>query len=225
MGVSGGFGEIRAGRQYTLGFMSSSGYMASTSTTAQVVFANNATMGAAPVAPALGTAPSNGTNYFNAVGSRNDAQLRYSSPSFGGVKVDVATQLTGNTAAPLTEVQVAYGVGPVNAAFYASSTKGTDGTNMGINGSYDFGMVKALGGFVDRAGSKTGKGYFVGATAPVGPVNLIAVYANNSDTSVSAVELGARYPLSKRTTLYTHYRTGSKLPVKSLFVAGLDHNF
>lgn len=236
MGVSGGFGEIRAGRQYTLGFTSSIGYMPSTSTTAQVVFANNAKFGtvavpasAAGVTPVVAAVaevtPTNGNNYFNTVASRNDAQLRYTSPSFGGVRVSAATQLTGNTATPLTEVQVAYAAGPLSASLYTSKTKNTPGNNLGLNAGYNLDVAKIVGGYVDRAGAGAGKGYFFGGSVPMGALTVGAVYANNSDTKVAATELYGRYALSKRTTAYTHFRTGSKLPVKSLLAIGLDHNF
>lgn len=254
MGLSGGFGEFRAGRQYTLGFMSSIGYMPSTYSNAQL-------------SAGLG---------FNGVASRNDAQLRYASPSFGGLKVEVATQLKGNIpaaaaraatatafAAPatvagqgaLTEVVVSYGAGPLKAALYTSKAKEVSGSNVAINGSYDLGRALLAAGYIDKAGSGTGKGYFVHAGFPMGALTPYIQVAKNSDAKgavevntvagtptltrqanpagdSTAVEVGARYALSKRTTAYTHLVNNSKANtatgvqgIKSKLAIGLDHNF
>ena len=74
-GLSGGFGEVRAGRQYTLGFFGSIGSMPSTYTD-----------------PALAVGLS-----FNGMGSRNSDQIQYWSPSMGGAQLRLSTQLAGDT--------------------------------------------------------------------------------------------------------------------------------
>jgi predicted porin len=203
MGLSGGFGELRAGRQYTLGFMSSIGYMPSTYANAQI------SAGAS----------------FNGAGSRNDAQIRYTTPSFNGLVVEAATQLKGNTATALSEFVVRYGSGPVKAALYTSKTKGTSGSNMAINGSYDLGGVLLAGGFIDRAGSNTGKIVFVHAGTTMGAFSPYVQFASNSDNDQNAIELGGRYSLSKRTAGYVHVVNNSDLALKTKLAIGLDHNF
>jgi len=203
MGMSGGFGEVRLGRQYTLGLMTSIGYMPSTFSSAQL-------------RTGLG---------FNGATSRNDAQIRYSSPNFGGFQGQVSTQLKGNTPNTLTELALTYGAGPLRAALYTGKTKNTAGSDLALNGSYNFGTFLLAAGYVDQAGTNTGKGVWLHAGTSVGAISPYIQYAKNSDTKQSTVELGARYAVSKRTQAYVHTSTNSDLAVKTLFGLGLSHSF
>ena len=64
-------------------------------------------------------------------------------------------------------------------------------------------------GATANAAAQGGKGYSLGFVAPMGPLNIGAQYANNSDTKVKATELFANYALSKRTRVYVDYVTTS----------------
>lgn len=203
VGLSGGFGEVRLGRQYTVGFGTSIGYMPSTYTSAQL-------------RSGLG---------FNTAPARTDAQIRYISPNFGGVQVQLATQLKGNNANALTELAVTYGNGPIKAALYTSKAKDIDGTNVAINGGYDFGAFNVALGYVDRAGDNTGKGAFVHVGGSFGAFTPYIQYAKNNDSDVDVVEVGSRYALSKRTAAYLHVSNASDLPVKNYLGLGLFHSF
>lgn len=211
VGLGGGFGEIRLGRQYTIGFNTSIGYMPSTYTSAQL-------------RTGLG---------FNSAPSRDNGQIRYISPSFGGVKVELSTQLKANAAneATLTELAVSYANGPIAAALYTSKVKDGDGSNVAINGSYDFGSFLVAAGYVKQADNNRGvtgsggKGAWVHLGGKFGAFTPYVQYAKNTETEIDVVEVGARYALSKRTAAYLHVSNGSDLPVKNLLAIGLDHNF
>lgn len=213
VGLSGGFGEVRLGRQYTIGFGTSIGYMPSTYTSAQL----NAGLG------------------FNSVGSRDNGQIRYISPSFGGVKVELSTQLKGNAndGATLTELAVSYGNGPIKAAVYASKVKDGDGTNAAINGSYDFGSFLVGAGYVKQADDNRGvagaggKGAWAHVAGKFGAFTPYLQYAKNTESETDVIEIGSRYALSKRTGFYLHAsRTSPDVGDKVNRVAlGIDHNF
>lgn len=216
VGLGGGFGEVRLGRQYTIGFGTSIGYMPSTYTSAQI----NAGLG------------------FNGAPARDNAQIRYISPSFGGVKVELSTQLKGNTNndSALTELAVSYGNGPIKAAVYVSKVRDGDGTNAAINAGYDFGAFALSGGYVrvaddnrnaDSGFTSGGKGAWVGVSGKFGAFTPYLQYAKNTETEVDVVELGSRYALSKRTGFYLHAsRTSPDVGDKVNRVAlGIDHNF
>lgn len=108
VGLSGGFGEIRLGSQYTIGHATLVSYVPSSYTGAQL----NSDLG------------------WNSAGACDSGQIRYISPSFGGVKVELSTQLkaNANNDAALTELAVTYGNGPIKAAVFASKVKDGDGT-------------------------------------------------------------------------------------------------
>jgi predicted porin len=200
VGMSGGFGEVRLGRQYTLGFFGSIGNMPSTY-----------------VDPQLGVGLS-----FNGMGSRNSDQIQYWSPSMGGAQVRLSTQLAGDTAAGATEVALAYAAGPVSVHLTTADIKGAAKNPLGLNVAYNMGVATIAGGLVKTS---TGvDGAFVRAVVPMGATSLFAGYARNSDTKTSAYDLGAFYSLSKRTRLYGVYGNGNKA-VTSKLAVGVDHNF
>lgn len=202
MGLSGGFGEVRMGRQYTLGFYGSIATMPSTYTDPQL-------------AVGLG---------FNGMGSRNSDQFQYWSPSMGGAQIRVSTQLAGDTATATQEVALAYANGPISANLTTGKVKGTTGSNNALSAGYNFGPAAVTVGMVDKAGTGTGKGTFVRATAPMGATTLFAGYAKNSDTKTNAYDLGAYYSLSKRTRVYAIMGSGNNA-VTDRKAVGIDHNF
>ena len=201
-GLSGGFGEVRAGRQYTLSF-----------------FGSIANMPATYVDPQLAVGLG-----FNGAGSRNSDQIQYWSPSMGGAQLRVSTQLAGDTATGTDEIALAYKAGALTVNLTNAKVKGTSGSHMGLNAAYNFGAAAVAAGIVDKAGNGTGKGSFVRVTAPMGAMSLFAGIANNSDTKTSAQDVGAFYSLSKRTRVYALYGTGNKAVTQRTSV-GIDHNF
>lgn len=201
-GLSGNFGEVRAGRQYTLGFFGSIANIPSTYTDPQL-------------AVGLG---------FNGMGTRNSDQIQYWSPAMGGAQLRVSTQLAGDTATKTDEIALAYTAGALTVNLTNAKVKGTSGSHMGLNAAYNFGAAAVAAGIVDKAGDGTGKGSFVRVTAPMGAVSLFAGYATNSDTKTNAQDVGVFYSLSKRTRLYALHGTGNKAVADRTSV-GIDHNF
>jgi len=200
--LAGGFGEVRLGRQYTLGFMGDIGNMPSTAVDPQL----RAGLG------------------FAGRGARNSDQIQYWSPRMGGLQLRGSYQLEGDNANRESELAVNYGIGGFTLNAIAAKVKNTSGTTWHVNGAYNAGVVTIAAGYTDRAGKNTGKGPFVRVVAPIGPVSLFAGMARNQDTKVRTHDAGAYYSLSKRTSLYFVYGDGNKA-VTRLMGLGIDHNF
>ncbi len=188
-------GEVRLGRQYTVGFFGSIGTMPS-------VYVDSA------LATGLG---------FNGTGSRNSDQIQYRSNKFGGFSFMASTQLAGDTSALATpaaktnELGLAYANGPLTANLTTANVTAANGTKtspMGANATYNFGSFSAMLGYIDTDSAK-GKGYVAKAYMPVGANNLFIGYAKNDTTKADAYELGNFYSLSKRTRLYALYANGN----------------
>ncbi len=188
-------GEVRIGRQYTVGFNGSIGTMPST-------YVDSA------LAAGLG---------FNGMGSRTNNQIQYRSPVFSGVQILGSTQLASNTTAASTAVAknteygLVYNNGPLNLNVTGASVTSTAGAKtspMGANVSYTFGTITGTVGHVNTD-SAAGKGMVAKLKMPVGNHNLFVGYAKNTTTKVDAYELGDFYSLSKRTSLYAVYGNGN----------------
>jgi len=213
---SASLGEVRLGRQYTVGFYGSIGTMPST-------YSDPA------LAVGLG---------FHAMGSRNNNQIQYISPAFSGVTLRASTQLDGNTtgaataAAKNNELGLAYANGPITAnvtGANVTSTAGVKTSPWGANATYNFGVASATLGYVDTNDSAKGKGTVVKVNVPMGNNALWAGYAKNSTTKADAYELGDYYSLSKRTKLYAIYAngngTGATATNGKRVAVGVTHDF
>jgi predicted porin len=201
--LTGAFGALSAGRQYSLGF-------------------NN-----------LSTIDPFGTGFAGQVnnlvdpsGIRLNNSVTYSTPSIGGLTAsgEIAFgEQTGNwesnreTGAGLT-----YASGPayVGFTFYDVSTTGGNGAarkNYLLGGTYDFGVVK-LHALVQKSTGSGATGLVPldvldimgGVTVPVAGGNVIASYVRHNDRTLAnknanQVGIGYLYPLSKRTSVYTAF--------------------
>ena len=161
---------------------------------------------------------------FNAMGSRNNDQIQYWSPKFGGAQLRVSTQLKGDAAAKADELALNYANGPLTVNLTTAKINGVSGNHVALNAAYNFGVATVAAGMVDAAGDGKGKGAFLRAVVPMGATQLFAGYANNSDTKTNAYDVGAFYSLSKRTRLYAIYGAGNKA-VTDKTTFGIDHNF
>jgi len=206
-------GEVRMGRQYTVGFNGSIGTMPST-------YSDPA------LAVGLG---------FHGMGSRTNDQIQYRSPVFSGFQVQLSTQLAANTtdaatkAAKNIEFGLVYANGPLTANLTGANVTSTTGVKtspIGANATYNFGVASATLGYVDTDSAK-GKGYVAKANVPVGAHSLFVGYAKNDTTKVDAYELGDYYSLSKRTKLYAIYANGNTATAASgkRVPVGLTHDF
>ena len=204
VGLSGGFGEIRLGNNYTA-YDDISG-------------ASN------PVFDSLlsPTAVWKSTGYT----SRPGNNIRYATPSMGGVSAVLSTNVKeGGTS--ISAFNVKFEGGPVYAGL--GYQKEGDKKFTRLNGSYDLGVAKLLLGYgnVKEGSAKTNDLSF-GADVPLGAVVLSAGYASSkADGSERAtgVGVGVTYALSKRTTMYGGFLDTKKAGPDTRYGVGIRHRF
>jgi predicted porin len=196
--LTGAFGAISAGRQYSLGF-------------------NN-----------LSTIDPFGTGFAGQVnnivdpsGIRLNNSATYSTPNLGGFTASAEIALgeqTGNWQANReTGAGLTYASGPayVGFTFYDVSNAAGNGAarkNYLFGGTYDFGVVKVHALVQKSTGpsSLDVLDLMGGVTIPVAGGNVMASYIHHNDRTLSdkdAQQLGVGYlyPLSKRTSVYTAF--------------------
>lgn len=204
VGLKGGFGEVRLGRDYTPTFWNHSSY---------TVFGTNG----------LGT--SNLT--YSVLGSgattlvRADNAVSYFTPVIAGfqgqIMVGLKESTAENTPNEYTGVRLTYNKGPLSASVATATEGATVGsassferTNLGA--TYDLGMAK-LWFFHVRSefGARKNDQTAVGVTAPIWKGTFKASYltadynAAAGNTDATHLTLGYDYPLSKRTVVYGVY--------------------
>lgn len=194
LGLSGGFGEVRLGRQDSVSFQT------------MIDFDFN---GASNGVSAGG---------YAAVGpwlpGRQSRSLQYISPSIAGATVQLGFQPEGNGGPGAENVFSAgakFGAGPlvVGASMETKRTTTSKGF-WSVAGSYDLGIVKASlsyadgGKFVDGG---TGKGIVAGLVAPVAGFNIGGHYAVNSDDNLklTSIELFVNREIFKNTIAYVEF--------------------
>jgi predicted porin len=193
-GVSGGFGEVRAGLQDSVMFQTFAG------------FDDN------------GAANDTFTGNYNGVpiAGRFTTQLaQYISPSFNGLtiragftpegnfknKTDAATTLATKDNTAIAAVSASYVVGPLSAAVGYESKATSSGKDLMIGAvSYDLGMVKLNAIYAD--GGPNAKGYKAGFSAPVAGATVGVAYSQNADTKDSGIEYFANKEVLKNTFVY-----------------------
>ncbi|MBA4195224.1 MAG: porin [Comamonadaceae bacterium] len=224
VGLSGGFGEIRLGREYSTTFWS--GFLFSPFGTGGVGngfgFANRV------VAHAV-------TGQTNPIWNNNS--ITYTSPRMSGFMVQgqyVFDEVAGaNNAGRSAGIRLNYSGGPLGAELAFSDTDGgatvaattllnltTSAAHKSVVGgvSYDFGVARVMANFgqekasVQATGASLAKvtNFEIGAVAPVGPGRLRASYNTTKvdvtgqavDPKASKFALGYIYDLSKRTAVY-----------------------
>ena len=196
--LTGAFGAISAGRQYSLGF-------------------NN-----------LSTIDPFGTGFAGQVnnivdpsGIRLNNSATYSTPSMGGftASAEVAFgEQTGNWEANReTGAGLTYASGPayVGFTFYDVSNANGNGAarkNYLLGGTYDFGVVKvhALAQKSTGPSSLDVLDIMAGVTVPLAGGNVMASYIRHNDRTgadkdANQLGIGYLYPLSKRTAVYTAF--------------------
>lgn len=243
LGLAGGFGAVRMGR------MTTPFDDARALSVKYNVFDSN---GFTPTSAVYKTGGNN--RDFN---SRNNGTIRYDSPGFGGLygalshsfeQNAVITAATPTTPAVLREddtvtaLLLGYRAGPLNVALGYQDEK-TLQQYTALSAAYDFGSFALSGGINTRKADAASGGkdneYTLGVEVPVGAVKLSAGYAA-SETKVNGAKtieasgfgLGARYALSKRTSLYGGYSAvkaenaaGAKTTDTKIFALGVRHDF
>ena len=207
VGFAGGFGEVSLGKVW--------------SAYDDVSGASNAMFDSGALAPMYTVFKS--VNYID----RPVNGIRYTSPTMGGFAGAVSYSLReGSATLPATTaVNLTYGAGPLAVQFGYQvedlNTAANDTKYTRLGATYNFGIAtaKLTLGNVANVGNVNGadtKEVQVGVDYPLSPVVLLsASYAKSDDSQPAGVYeqtrkgfgLGATYTLSKRTFLYTGYRT------------------
>lgn len=206
VGLSGGFGSIEMGRQYTQMYLLIDGFDAQGTSTFS---ATNAVFGNALV-PSV----------------RWDNSVVYTTPNFGGLTaaVQYAFGEDGTATASSSRgmgLSAGYASGAVAVKGVYESVKSvgpaaTTAKTTGLAGSYDFGMVKVLAQFINQKdGLSNGlkdNGSVLGVAVPIGAsgslnvaygrdkTRYVATGANRAKASSTGIEY--RHDMSKRTTVY-----------------------
>jgi predicted porin len=223
MNLSGSFGELRLGRTLNPSFYAAAAWELT---------------GAANYSAVV--------NQFGGVlgGIRNSGQVAYTTPNMGGVSATLGYILKGNnivgaTAATATapavagverakvDLNVIYKNGPMAVALGYNKVQDAE-KNVHIGANYNFGGFTLAGGIVDPAGAA--KGFTLGGSVAAGPVNLVVDVARDTEFKDTDLLVEVKYPLSKRTTVYTALLRdgkGSKNSTKNVnnFGLGVRHNF
>ena len=200
IGLSGGFGDVKIGRQYNLAFSN--------------IIANDP-MGFS----GLGTYVAAGAGNPN----RTDHLIAYTAPTLiPGVGIQVAKALgeaTTSTASPTkTGDSTSYALNYSNGALYVGTTAETviaNATNKTKNSSntitYDLGMFKVGIGMTKTAlGTAYAKGQMTSVSAPIGAATVwyssgdlkSATSATSGESKTKASQYGVNYSLSKMTYAY-----------------------
>ncbi len=247
-GLSGAWGEVRAGRQVTV----AADYFAFTD----------------PFGTGFGAAGAQNTFSSNAT-NRVDNTIAYFSPSFSGFQAGVGYSFnqTGGVAHSddqnnLVSVGLKYANGPLAAALtydrailgedtlWHADTDGHDPYSVQLGGSWDFNVVKAYAaasytkhGYVTDATfvapGENIKSYLVGLSAPVGAGSLFGSWQHsnysgdvgpNGDDKRNIYSVGYTYNMSKRTNLYAYYAYSDTAFFdedwdRSSYAVGLRHRF
>jgi predicted porin len=198
--LSGGFGQIDLGREYTPHFWN------------QTVYDPFGTNGAGTSA-ALNTVSGGGTTV------RTNNAINYYTPTMGGFKLQAQIaqgEALSSAAAPdagnMTSFRASYDMGKLSAAVASGKTNvsaGVDITSTNYGAAYDFGVAKVMGSIFkdEKTGAADTDGYVFGLLAPVGP-GTVRFAMSQSETGAAQVKktaIGYVYGLSKRTDLYTTY--------------------
>ena len=196
--LTGAFGALSAGRQYSLGF-------------------NN-----------LSTIDPFGTGFAGQVnnivdpsGIRLNNSVTYSTPNLSGFTASVEAALgeqTGNWQANReTGAGLTYASGPAYVGFTFYDVGNSTGTgaarkNYLLGGTFDFGSIK-IHGLVQKStgpASLDVLDIMGGVTVPVAGGQILASYIRHNDRTLAnqdanQIGVGYLYPLSKRTAVYTAF--------------------
>jgi len=219
VGLSGGFGEVRMGRELTAAYNATARYdvFGSVGIGQSRLWADG---GVVDGAGATSVAVTTNQRISNA--------LTYVSPSFSGFKVGLnygfGETTASNSDSGYLGAGLTYDNGPLSLGLGlerlnngANSVAASDIDAWSLGGSYDFGVAKLLAGYrqstVDIATVENKRnGYYLAATAPVG-AGTVRVSYNRYENELGAgakakadqFAVGYVYGLSKRTSVYGTY--------------------
>jgi len=200
IGLSGGFGDVKIGRQYNIAFYN--------------IIANDP-MGFSGLGTYAAAAAGNP--------ARTSNMILYTLPTVAtgvGIQVSKALGETATTTAAPTKTNdsTAWGLNYTNGALYVGTTGETVITtattktkNSSTTATYDLGVVKVGIGMSKTAlGTAYSKGQMTSISAPIGAVTAwyssgdlkVATSATSGETKTKASQYGFNYNLSKTTYAY-----------------------
>jgi predicted porin len=232
VGLSGAFGSVDLGRNYTA-------YDALRSATNNTFDSNLATTAAVW---------GNGIADYSL---RTSNSVIYNSPNFSGFSGAVAygfgeNKTATNDATDTLSLHVKYANGPLLVGYGYQEEKqlavaGIQDKNKYnlIGATYDLGMVKLVGAYnTVKNNTLKDKEYEIGVSAPFGAANVAAGYTNSKSEGFNTTNKGTgyslvgTYDLSKRTTLYVGYNqaktqtaNGSIEQKNTVVATGVRHTF
>ncbi|WP_312587098.1 porin [Comamonas terrigena] len=228
IGLEGGFGEVRLGRDLTEAYKATSRY----DVFGQVGYGVSRLWQDAALGAKNGTAPDRSVALTN---QRISNMVTYVSPNVSGFKAAVNygfgeanDRVSGefsNRASRYLGAGLTYDNGPLSLGLSGerqnrgSATTVYDVTAWALGGSYDLGVVKLSAAYRDSsakvlAGDKNkAKGYYFGLSAPVGAVGEVKASYNHYEGQLAGADkykadqfaLGYVHNLSKRTAVYGTY--------------------
>jgi predicted porin len=240
VGLNGGFGDVRLGRQYSAydDLRGATSALAHSSFDATIV---------------AGSWARTGFDYT----ARVDNMIRYATPNLGGFSAALGYGLgenknvSGGKAGSILSLHGLYANGPitVGVALQNEKARANAGANAAkldhtmVGGSYDFGAFK-LNASINQSKAKSSfnkakdSEYAIGGTLPLGPFSLGLQFSNAKtkeagQTVMKGTTFAAQgvYALSKRTDTYvglhnTKIKEGNDTVEKSNLVAfGVRHRF
>jgi predicted porin len=232
VGLAGSFGEVRLGRELTAAYNATARY----DVFGSVGLAQSRLWADGGVVDANANVTSVTTN------QRISNAVTYVSPDFSGFKVGVnygfGEVAGGNTKSGYMGAGLMYDNGPLSLGLAlerlksgANSVATGDVDAWSLGGSYDLGVAKLLAGYRESkvdlaAGENKRLGYYLAATAPVGPGLVRASYnryenkLNGTKLKADQFGLGYVYSLSKRTSVYGTYAYLKNKDGASLYTLG-----
>lgn len=243
VGLSGGFGSIDLGRQYTQMFLLIDGFDAqgtSTFSATNALFGSTAAVAGGALSPSI----------------RWNNSVVYSTPNFGGFSAAVQYAF-GENGTPTASsghsmgLSAGYAAGPlaVRGVHESVESAGPAATTIKTNGlgvSYDFSVVKVLAQLVNQKNGAIGgtkeNGFVLGVVVPVGAggihasVGREAIKDNATGIKLAqatATSIEYRHDLSKRTTLYAGFNnnkledsiTSTFSSTDRVYGVGIRHRF
>jgi predicted porin len=247
VGLSGGFGALRIGKQYSAAFFNLLGSdpFGATGGTGSLYVGN----------VLLGNQGTSGDNPL-----RQDDAIQYELPTFApGLRLALTKVLagadTGDGSDPKTGDSTGYALlytsGPLNVGFTSDSIKAQDIAATSITAAdasttklttiaaqYDLGMAKLSYSEAKIMNAGNGvKTSMTGVAVPMGAATLMLTTSSGKvnlaagDTTLKGTQYGANYALSKRTVAYLHVNNSTSTTVANVvtkvkgFGLGVHHSF
>ncbi|MBL8371144.1 MAG: porin [Burkholderiaceae bacterium] len=207
LGLSGGFGTVRAGRALTPSW---TGVMAWELTASANYAVVNSQFG------------------YGGAGSRDNAILSYTTPTWGGLSITAGHILAGNNNnLSKTDLNLIYRSGPLSASLVYNKVEKAK-RNWAAGARYQFDGFALAGSVQDARGGARGKGFTIGGSMPLGASTVTLDLARDTVAKDTDVVLELKYPLSKRTMVYgVLLRNGAGKAATDVnsTVLGVRHNF